>query len=106
MATYLRSELGHPTRFVSCEQGRHVPRRALVALDWPDNDVQAATAQVVRIGGVDELIERVSIISDDSDDDRVLEAAQAAGAALFVSGDLGVGARPGGGGRGRRRRPL
>jgi uncharacterized protein len=41
----------------------------------------------VRIGEIVEPVERVSVIADDPDDDRVLEAAQTAGAAVIVSGD-------------------
>lgn len=54
---------------------------------WQDDYVRAALAQLVRLGEVVEPVERVSIIADDPDDDRVLEAAQAAGAARIVSGD-------------------
>jgi uncharacterized protein len=54
---------------------------------WRDDYVRAALAQIVRIGEIVEPFERVSIITDDPDDDRVLEAAKAAGAALIVSGD-------------------
>jgi len=54
---------------------------------WQDDYVRAALAQIVRIGVIVEPVERVSIIADDPDDDRVLEAAQAAGAAIIVSGD-------------------
>jgi uncharacterized protein len=54
---------------------------------WQDDYVGAAVAQMVRIGEVVEPVERVSVIADDPDDDRVLEAAQAAGAAVIVSGD-------------------
>jgi uncharacterized protein len=49
--------------------------------------VRAGLAQIVRIGEIVERAERVSVIADDPDDDRVLEAAQAAGAVLIVSGD-------------------
>src|SRR5690606_38517723 len=54
---------------------------------WQDDYVGAAVAQIVRIGEIVEPVERVSVIADDPDDDRVLEAAQAAGAAFIVSGD-------------------
>jgi uncharacterized protein len=54
---------------------------------WQDGYVRAALAQIVRIGEVVEPVERVSVIADDPDDDRVLEAAQSAGAAVIVSGD-------------------
>ena len=54
---------------------------------WQDDYVRAVLAQSVRIGEIVEPVERVSIIADDPDDDRALEAAQAAGAALIVSGD-------------------
>jgi uncharacterized protein len=54
---------------------------------WQDDYVRAALAQNVRIGEIVEPVERVSIIADDPDDDRVLEAVQTAGAAAIVSGD-------------------
>jgi uncharacterized protein len=54
---------------------------------WQDDYVGAAVAQLVRIGEIVEPVERISVIADDPDDDRVLEAAQAAGAAMIVSGD-------------------
>ena len=54
---------------------------------WQDDYLRAALAQIVRIGVIVEPLERVSIIADDPDDDRVLEAAQTAGAAVIVSGD-------------------
>jgi putative PIN family toxin of toxin-antitoxin system len=54
---------------------------------WQDVYLRAALAQIVRIGEIVEPVERVSIIADDPDDDRVLEAAQTAGAAVIVSGD-------------------
>ncbi len=54
---------------------------------WQDDYVRTALAQIVRIGEIVEPLERVSIIADDPDDDRVLEAAQTAGAAVIVSGD-------------------
>jgi uncharacterized protein len=54
---------------------------------WQDDYVRAALAQIVRIGEIVEPVERVSIIADDADDDRVLEAVQTAGAAAIVSGD-------------------
>jgi uncharacterized protein len=54
---------------------------------WQDDYVRAALAQIVRIGEIVEPVERVTIIADDPDDDRVLEAAQTAGAAVIVSGD-------------------
>jgi uncharacterized protein len=54
---------------------------------WQDDHVRAAVAQIVRIGEIVEPVEHVSVIPDDPDDDRVLEAAQAAEAALIVSGD-------------------
>jgi uncharacterized protein len=52
----------------------------------PDGYVRAALAQIVRIGEIVEPVDRVSVIADDPDDDRVLEAAQTAGAAAIVSG--------------------
>ena len=52
-----------------------------------DDYLRAALAQIVRICEIVEPVERVSIIADDPDDDRVLEAAQTSGAALIVSGD-------------------
>jgi uncharacterized protein len=61
---------------------------------WQDDYVRAAVAQIVRIGEIVEPVERVSVIADDPDDNRVLEAVQAAGAAVIVSGDrhlLGLG---------------
>jgi uncharacterized protein len=54
---------------------------------WQDDYVRAALAQIVRIGEIVEPVDRVSVIVDDPDDDRVLEAAQTAGAGFIVSGD-------------------
>jgi len=54
---------------------------------WQDDYVRAAVAQLVRIGEIVDPVEHVKVVADDPDDDRVLEAAQAAGAALIVSGD-------------------
>lgn len=54
---------------------------------WQDVYLRAALAQIVRIGEIVEPVERVSVLADDPDDDRVLEAAQTAGAAVIVSGD-------------------
>jgi putative PIN family toxin of toxin-antitoxin system len=54
---------------------------------WQDHYLRAALAQIVRIGEIVERLEHVNVIADDPDDDRVLEAAEAAGAALIVSGD-------------------
>jgi uncharacterized protein len=58
-----------------------------VEFGWQNDYVRAALAQIMRIGEIVEPVERVSAIVDDPDDDRVLEAAQAAGAAIIVSGD-------------------
>ncbi|TVR17645.1 MAG: putative toxin-antitoxin system toxin component, PIN family [Nitriliruptor sp.] len=63
-------------------------------LGWRDDYLWAALAQIVRIGEIAEPVEHVSVIADDPDDDRVLEAAQTAGAAVIVGGDrhlLGLG---------------
>jgi uncharacterized protein len=65
------------------ELGRVLPEK----LGWQDDDVRAGLAQIVRIDEIVERVERVSVIADDPDDDHVLEAAQAAGAVLIVSGD-------------------
>lgn len=54
---------------------------------WQDAYVRAALAQIVRIGEVVEPVEPVTVIVDDPDDDRVLEATRAAGARVVVSGD-------------------
>lgn len=54
---------------------------------WQDIYLRAAVAQIVRIGEIVEPVERVSIIADDPDDDRMFEAAQTAGAPVIVSGD-------------------
>jgi uncharacterized protein len=54
---------------------------------WQDDYVRAALAQIVRIGEIVEPVELVDVIADDPDDDRVLEAAQTAGAGFIVSGD-------------------
>jgi uncharacterized protein len=54
---------------------------------WQDDYVRAALAQLVRIGEVVEPVGRLSVVADDPDDDRVLEAASASGAAVIVSGD-------------------
>jgi uncharacterized protein len=54
---------------------------------WQDGYRRAALAQIVRIGEIVEPVGRVSVIVDDPDDDRVLEAAQTAGAGSIVSGD-------------------
>lgn len=53
---------------------------------WHDDYRRAALVQIVRIGEIVEPVERVSIIGDDPDDDRVLEAAQTAGATLITRG--------------------
>lgn len=65
------------------ELGRVLTER----FDWQDDYVRAALAQIVRIGEIVDPVERVSVIADGPDDDRVLEAAQTAGAAVIVSGD-------------------
>lgn len=65
-----------------------------VKFGWQDDDVRAVLAQLVRIGVIVEPVDRVRVIVDDPDDDRVLEAAQAAGAGFIISGDrhlLGLG---------------
>jgi uncharacterized protein len=54
---------------------------------WQDDYGRAAFAQLVRIGEIVEPVDRVSVIAADPDDDRVLEAAQTAGAGFIVSGD-------------------
>jgi len=54
---------------------------------WQDDYVRAAITQIVRVGEIVEPVDPVSVVADDPDDDRVLEAAQASGADLIVSGD-------------------
>jgi uncharacterized protein len=54
---------------------------------WRDLYLRAALAQIVRIGEIVEPVDRVSVIAGDPDEDRVLDAAQTAGAAVIVSGD-------------------
>jgi uncharacterized protein len=54
---------------------------------WQDDYVRAALAQIVRIGEIVEPVDRVNVIVDDPDDDRVLEAARTGGAGFIVSGD-------------------
>ena len=54
---------------------------------WQDDYVRAALAQIVRIGEIVEPVDRVNVIVDDPDDDRVLEAARTGGAGFVVSGD-------------------
>ena len=54
---------------------------------WDARMVREAVAQVARIGTVVRPAERVKVIAEDPADDRVLEAAVTADAAVIVSGD-------------------
>lgn len=54
---------------------------------WDDARTGEAVGQVIRIGLVAEVTEKVEEILDDPSDDRVLEAAVAGKADVIVSGD-------------------
>jgi putative PIN family toxin of toxin-antitoxin system len=54
---------------------------------WENHMLEAAVAQVARIGTVVRPQMRVSVIGDDPADDRVLEAAKEGTADVIVSGD-------------------
>ena len=54
---------------------------------WEPARVEQAVAQVARIGTVVRPTRRVRVVKDDPADDRVLEAAEASGAEVIVSGD-------------------
>jgi putative PIN family toxin of toxin-antitoxin system len=54
---------------------------------WEPSLGAEAVAQVARIAIVVRPEERVEVVLDDPDDDRVLEAAAAGGAEVIVSGD-------------------
>lgn len=54
---------------------------------WNTRMVEGAVTQVARIGEVVRPIERLTVIAEDPSDDRVLEVAVAADAAVIVSGD-------------------
>lgn len=54
---------------------------------WTSDRVARAVDQVARLGTVIEPKERVTAITADPDDDRVLEAALEAGAEVICSGD-------------------
>lgn len=61
---------------------------------WEVTMVEMAVGQVARIGTVVRPREAVSVIDQDPDDDRVLEAAREGSADVIVSGDrhlLGLG---------------
>lgn len=54
---------------------------------WGPGMADGALAQVVRSGTVVRPTRRVSVVTDDPSDDRVLEAAAEGGAEFIVSGD-------------------
>lgn len=54
---------------------------------WASDRVARAVDQVARIGTVIDPKERVTVVTADPDDDRVLEAALEAGAQVICSGD-------------------
>jgi len=54
---------------------------------WSDDETRRAIAQVARIASVVEPVEHLTVITDDPDDDRILEAAAEASASLICSGD-------------------
>jgi putative PIN family toxin of toxin-antitoxin system len=54
---------------------------------WENHMLEAAVAQVARIGTVVRTQMRVSVIGDDPADDRVLEAAKEGTPDVIVSGD-------------------
>jgi putative PIN family toxin of toxin-antitoxin system len=54
---------------------------------WEQAMVQTAVGQVARIGTVVRPTEALSVINEDPDDDRVLEAAREGSADVIVSGD-------------------
>ncbi|HEX6231381.1 MAG TPA: putative toxin-antitoxin system toxin component, PIN family [Actinomycetota bacterium] len=62
-------------------------RILLEKFDWDPTKVELAVAQVARTGTVVRPAEVVRVIAEDPEDDRILEAARAAGAEVVVSGD-------------------
>jgi putative PIN family toxin of toxin-antitoxin system len=54
---------------------------------WDPGPVEEAVSQIARIGTVARPKRRLSVIVDDPDEDRVLEAAHAGGVDVIVSGD-------------------
>ena len=56
-------------------------------LEWDPRMVREAVTQVARIDEVVRPTETVKVVAEDPADDRVLEAAVAADAAVIVSGD-------------------
>lgn len=55
--------------------------------EWDDARTGEAVAQVIRLGFLAEVTEKVEEIPDDPSDDRVLETAAAGRADAIVSGD-------------------
>lgn len=54
---------------------------------WDEDRVEEAVAQVLRLSALPEIVETVSEVAADPDDDRVLEAALAGEVDAIVSGD-------------------
>lgn len=55
--------------------------------DWEPAQVEEGVGQITRIGTVVRPQRRLSVVADDPDDDRALEAAVAGDADAIVSGD-------------------
>lgn len=77
-----RLEIG-TSRPLLAEFGRVLEQK----LGWDPDRVEAAVAQMTRVGMVLEPSEAVQVIAADPADDRVLEAGRAYGADVIVSGD-------------------
>jgi len=54
---------------------------------WEPSFVEEAVVQIARIGTIVRPRQRLAVVKDDPDDDRVLEAAIAGGTEAIVSGD-------------------